>query len=126
MLERVCITPGNKYTYTIFIDNSLIYNTWGKLNVFLFRGGGPLEKIIEKLSVNFTSDTEHYILHCPQLCTLRQTLLGQISHVGFDIANMSTKDHCFLLYGKTNGNTIVNRMILEATISFIKSSKRFA
>ena len=27
-------------------------------------------------------DTEHYLLHCPQLCTLRQTLLGQISDVG--------------------------------------------
>ena len=71
-------------------------------------------------------DTEHYLLHCPQLCTLRQTLLGQISGVGFDIANMSTKDLCcLLLYGRRNGSTYINRMILVATISSIKSSKRF-
>ena len=62
----------------------------------------------------------------PQFCTLRQTLLGQISDVGFDIANMTTKDLCYLLlYGKPNGSTLINRMILEATVSFIKSSKRF-
>ena len=68
-------------------------------------------------------DTEHYLLHCPQFCTLRHTLLGQISDVGFDIANMSTKDLCgVLLYGKPNGSTIFNSMILEATISCIKSS----
>ena len=71
-------------------------------------------------------DTEHYLLHCPQFCTLRQTLLGQISDVGFDIADMSTTDLCsLLLYGRPNGSTYINRIILEATISFIKSSKRF-
>ena len=69
-------------------------------------------------------DTEHYLLHCPQFCTLCQTLLGQISDVGFDIANMSTKDiSCLLLYGKLNGSSYINRMILKATLSFIKSSK---
>ena len=72
-------------------------------------------------------DTGHYLMHCPQFCTVRQTLLGQISGVGFDIANMSTKDlSCLLLYGKLNGSSYINRMILEATVSFIKSSKRFA
>ena len=70
-------------------------------------------------------NTEHYLLHCTQLCTLRQTLLGQISDAGFDIANMSTEDLCcLLLYGRPNGSTYINRMILEATISFIKSSKK--
>ena len=71
-------------------------------------------------------DTEHYLLHCPQFSTLRQTLLGQISDVGFDISDMSTTDLCcLLLYGRPNGSTYINRIILEATISFIKSSKRF-
>ena len=72
-------------------------------------------------------DTEHYLLHCPQFCTLRQTLLGQVSDVGFDNTNMSTKDLCCLLwYGRLNGSTYINRMILETKISFIQSSKRFA
>ena len=40
---------------------------------------------------------------------------------------LSTKDLCcLLLYGKPNGSKIVNSMILDAKISFIKSSKRFA
>ena len=71
-------------------------------------------------------DNEHYFLHCPQLCTLRQNVLGQVSDVGFDISNMSTKDlFCFLFYGRPNRSTYINKMILEATISFSKSSKRF-
>ena len=71
-------------------------------------------------------NTEHYLLHFPQFYTFHLTLLGQISDVGFDIINISTKDLCcFLLYGKPNESTIVNRMILEAEISVIKSSKRF-
>ena len=72
-------------------------------------------------------DTEHYLLHCPQFSTLRQTLLGQISDVGYDMTNMTSKDLChLLLYGKPNESTLVNKIILEATISFLKSSKRFA
>ena len=71
-------------------------------------------------------DTEHYLLHCPQFCTLCLTLLGQISDVGFDIANMSTTELCcLLLYGRPNGSTHINRMILEATIYFSKASKGF-
>ena len=39
-------------------------------------------------------DTEHYFLHCLEFCSLPQIFHGQISDVGFDIANMSTKDLC--------------------------------
>ena len=72
-------------------------------------------------------DTEHYLLHCPQSNALPHHLLGQVLDVGIDVARMSSKDLCnLLLYGKPNGSTFVNRIILEATISFMKSSKRFA
>ena len=71
-------------------------------------------------------DTQHYLLHYPQFRSLCQTLFGQISDVGFDVAKMSAKDLCCLmLYGRPNGSTYINRMILEEKISFIKSSKRF-
>ena len=63
----------------------------------------------------------------PLFCTLREALFGQTSDVGSDIASMSTKDLCcLLLYGKPTGSAFINRMILESTVSFIKSSKRFA
>ena len=72
-------------------------------------------------------DTEHYHLHCPQFNALRHHLPGQVLDFGIDVARMSSKDLCnLLLYGKPNGSIFVNRIILEATISFMKSSKRFA
>ena len=39
---------------------------------------------------------------------------------------MNAKDLChLLLYGNPNESTFANRIILEATISFIKTSGRF-
>ena len=39
---------------------------------------------------------------------------------------MNSKDLCnSLLYGNPNESTFANRIILEATISFIKTSERF-
>ena len=40
MLEEARMTPKNRYTYTIFIDNALIYSEWGALNIFSFYRGG--------------------------------------------------------------------------------------
>ena len=62
------------------------------------------------------------LLHCPQFNALRHHLLGQVLDVGIDVARMSSKDLCnLLLYGKPNGSTFVNRIILEAIISFMES-----
>ena len=39
MLEGVRMTLGNRYTYTIVIDNGLIYSEWGREIVSLSMGG---------------------------------------------------------------------------------------
>ena len=53
---------------------------------------------------------------------LRHHLLGQVLDIGIDVARVSSSDLCtMLLYGKPNGSTFVNRIILEATISLMKS-----
>ena len=71
-------------------------------------------------------DNEHYLPHCPQFTAQRQDLLGQVSDVGYDVGSMNSKDLChLLLYGNPNESTFANRIILEATISFIKTSGRF-
>ena len=71
-------------------------------------------------------DNEHYLLQCPRFTAQRQDLLGQVSDVGYDVASMNSKDLChLLLYGNPNESTFANRIILEATISFIKTSGRF-
>ena len=33
------MTPGNRYPYEIFIDNSLICSEWDAQNIFFFHGG---------------------------------------------------------------------------------------
>ena len=71
-------------------------------------------------------DNEHYLLHCPHFTTQCQDLLGQVSDVGYIVASMNSKDLChLLLYENPNESTFANRIILEATISFIKTSGRF-
>ena len=51
MLEGVHMILGNRYAYTIFIDNNLIYSDWGcKYCLFPW---GALQKITEKHCFNY-------------------------------------------------------------------------
>ena len=56
----------------------------------------------------------------------RRDLLGQLGDLpGIDIVSLDSETICeLLLFGSPNLNVIVNRIILEATISFIKSTQR--
>ena len=73
-------------------------------------------------------DSKHFFLHCPMYYHLRRNLLGQLS----EILNMDTVNFdddvvsSLILYGNSELPYIVNRMILEATLEYIKSSRRFA
>ena len=71
-------------------------------------------------------DNEHFLLHCPLFELQRTDLLGQLGDLpGIDIDSLDSKTICeLLLFGSLNANVIVNRIILEATISFIKSTHR--
>ena len=71
-------------------------------------------------------DNEHFLLHCPLLELQRRDLLGQLEDLpGIDIVSLDSETICeLLLFGSPNLNVIVNRIILEATISFIKSTQR--
>ena len=41
------MTPGNRYTYTVFI-NTVLFIAIGSVKYFLFPWGGGLQKLIEK------------------------------------------------------------------------------
>ena len=71
--------------------------------------------------------TEHYLLRCPRFAPSRAALLRRVSDtVNPEILNLPHV-HLYqvLLYGSRVYNAITNKLILEATIRFIKESNRF-
>ena len=79
------------------------------------------------LVVNDMEDNEHFLLHCPQFDVMRQDLFGQLPVIpGLNI-DLDDKPLCdSLLFGDSMNSVIINRIILEATISFIKNTKKFS
>ena len=71
--------------------------------------------------------TEQFLLRCQHFANTHSTLLDLVS----DILKTDIKvlpEHRLveiLLYGDNNWNEIANKLITEATIAFIKLSKRF-
>ena len=59
--------------------------------------------------------------------TLWAYLLGSLSNVpGLELGELNTQSLYYLiLYGNQDLTLIANRMIMEATINFIKTTKRF-
>ena len=72
-------------------------------------------------------DNEHFLLHCPIFEETRRDLLGSLSDTtGFDLAELDTQSlRHLLLFGNPGLTLIANRLIMEATINFIKATKRF-
>ena len=71
-------------------------------------------------------DNAHFLLHCHRFHEMRCDLLGQLSEIpSLDLTNMDSKALCeLLLYGSPHLTIIDNRIILEATMSFIDRSMR--
>ena len=71
-------------------------------------------------------DSKHFLLHCPSFDNLRVNLLGELSEfLNLDTYNLDDDFFCsLLLYSFAEFPYIINRMILEATIKYIKSPKR--
>ena len=71
-------------------------------------------------------DNEHFLLHCPIYDQMRNDLLDQLSRIpGLELGNLSSGALCeLLLFGNPRFNDIANKLILEATISFILSTRR--
>ena len=72
--------------------------------------------------------TEHFLLPCHHFAnTLRSALLEQVSDILKTDIKVSPERRSveILLYGDHNCNEIANKLIIEATISFIKLSERF-
>ena len=72
-------------------------------------------------------NNDHYLLHCLKFDLIRADLFGHLSEIpALDIDGMNSKILCsLLLYGCSQLDNVTNRMILGATISYIKKTRRF-
>ena len=69
---------------------------------------------------------DHYFLRCPRFAGPRSTLLNKLNNifqlnVTTDLSNLSE----ILLYGQSGLCDLKHKNILESSIEYIKSSKRF-
>ena len=71
-------------------------------------------------------DNEHFLLQCPIYDQMRNDLLDRLSRIpGLELGNLSSGALCeLLLFGNPSFNDIANKLILEATISFILPTRR--
>ena len=73
-----------------------------------------------------TEDTEHYLLHCHHFTHHRIDLMNSVNSVIHNFESLSDLDKkAILLYGDP-GLDSKNKLILEATINYIKVSERFS
>ena len=76
---------------------------------------------------NRTENLEHYFLHCTRFTEARRTLfhfLLTLNNVNFE--QLVSKDKIkLLLYGDTSLGGVANRLLIEATLNFLKDSGRF-
>ena len=71
-------------------------------------------------------ENEHFLLNCRLYSIMRQDLFNQLSDIdGFNVADVNLRELCpLLLFDDQTLGIVVNRIILEATISFIKAPER--
>ena len=125
------IRPKKKSTYNICDIEGVRYLTklrvrFSLLNEHKFRHNFDSLTPLCACGIE-NEDNEHFLLHCPQFHLMRQNLFGQLYHIPGLILNLDDKPLCeLLLFGDTQLNVASNRKILEATISFIKDTKRFS
>ena len=70
--------------------------------------------------------TVHFLVHCPNFTTQRQTLLNKLKSINASImAENETSVVETLLFGRLDFNYSTNIEIINATTSFILTTKRF-
>ena len=73
-----------------------------------------------------TEDTTYYLLHCRYSSNQRPDLMNSVNSViqNFEFMSENNKKD-LLLFGDSRFDENKNKVILEATITFIKKSERF-
>ena len=72
-------------------------------------------------------NTSHYLLHCQCYSDHRINLINSVKSISDNFESFSDNvQRDILLYGDSRFDTNKNKLILEATISYIKNTDRFA
>ena len=72
-------------------------------------------------------NTSHYLLHCQYYSEHRINLINSVKSISDNFESFSDNvQRDILLYGDSRFDTNKNKLILEATISYIKNTDRFA
>ena len=86
------------------------------------------EKIVsarKAIGVMDNEDNEHYFLHCPRFAHQRRIMHDLVSRItNINIMRQSSEELCnLLLYRDSDSNVMINRIILEATLKYVKNSR---
>ena len=75
---------------------------------------------------NDVETTTHYLLHCPLFSDERLILIDNIQNIDNNILNLNDSRFSeMLLFGNSYFNNTKNASILNTTVEYIVSSKRF-
>ena len=71
--------------------------------------------------------TAHFLLHCPLYIVLRGVFINSISDIVKNNVSVLPDDYVtrIALYGSSTFNNIANKLIVEATVNYIRKTKRF-
>ena len=73
-----------------------------------------------------TETTAHFLLQCRNYNTERQTLFDKIATIDANILKENENNLInILLFGKPNSDDCFNKQVLNASIEFILSTRRF-
>ena len=72
-------------------------------------------------------DTVHYLMHCHHFYHYRFDLINSVKSVSNNFESSSDNiRRDVLLFGDSRFDTNKNKLVLEATISYIKNTERFS
>ena len=125
------IRPSPRCTHNYFNTRGIKYLTRLRLGLSHLRDHKFKHGFLDSLNpiYNCGLDIEttcHYLLHCPNFINERTLLLNDVSRITKDaLPSCETTFVKLLLYGDDSFDSATNTLMLNASVEYILSSRRF-